>query len=61
MLADENQKLRHQLQQQNAAWGHQTHNDILRAAQVFSNAKQNLAKAMREAAMMPQPSTKEGR
>lgn len=53
VLADKNQKLQRQLQEQNMARGRQAHNDILRAAQPFSNTKQNLAKAMQEAAAMP--------
>jgi hypothetical protein len=60
MLAEKNQKLRRQLQQQSAARGRQASNNILRAALIYSNAEQNLAEAMREATAMPQPSTEEG-
>ena len=60
VLAEENRKLQCQLQQQNTARGRQAHNDILRAAPVFSNTEQNMVEAMREAAAMPQPSTEEG-
>jgi hypothetical protein len=61
MLTEENRKIRSHLQQQNTARGRQAHNDILRAAAVYSKAEQNLAEAMSEAAAMLQPSTKEGR
>lgn len=39
VLAEENQKLRHQLQEQNAAHGRQAHNDILWVALPFFDAE----------------------